>query len=357
MQAQAFAPRLIAWQALNGRHDLPWQVNDPYRVWLSEIMLQQTQVSSVLEYYPRFVARFPDVQLLAAAPQEDVLALWSGLGYYSRARNLHRAARMVVDAFGGRFPGTREALETLPGVGRSTAAAIAAFAFNARETILDGNVKRVLTRVFGVEGWPGERNVEKALWTLAESLLPEDAASMPAYTQALMDLGATCCSRVKPACTRCPFAADCVAHQQARTAELPAARPKKAQPTRYATLLLACHGGRVLLERRPPTGVWGGLMSLPELPAGELSEAWLAQLGTGEVLPAWPEFVHVFTHFKLVITPQPVEVDALAPRAAEDTRQWLTPEAAIAAGVPTPVRRLLEALSSGTLSVSHQIST
>nr|WP_199066439.1 A/G-specific adenine glycosylase [Chromobacterium sp. ASV5] len=338
----SFAPRLVAWQQAFGRHGLPWQVSDPYRVWLSEIMLQQTQVKSVLEYYPRFLARFPDVASLAAAPQEDVMALWSGLGYYSRARNLHKAAQMVMAEFGGVFPSARAEIERLPGVGRSTAAAIAAFCFGQRETILDGNVKRVLTRCFGIDGFPGDKAVEKRLWLLAERLLPVDAAQMPAYTQGLMDLGATVCSRGKPACMACPMADGCVAAREGRTAELPTPRPKKTIPTRHTVMLLASRGRQVWLERRPPTGIWGGLLSLPELDSSLAAEDWLAARGVGDVLPAWPEFEHVFTHYRLIITPQPVRLDALSGReAAESGGQWLDVDHASEAGVPAPVRRLL----------------
>ncbi len=229
-----FADRLIAWQRHNGRHDLPWQGgHDPYRIWLSEIMLQQTQVDTVIPYYQRFLARFPDVASLAAAPVEDVMALWSGLGYYARARNLHRAACTIVEAHGGAFPRSAAEIAGLPGIGRSTAAAIAAFAYGERAAILDGNVKRVLCRIFGVEGFPGEKAVENRLWALAESLLPEHEVGR--YIQAQMDLGATLCTRGKPACSRCPFADDCVARRENRVAELPTPRPKKVvRAARYA---------------------------------------------------------------------------------------------------------------------------
>ncbi len=342
MLHSSFAARLTAWQKTHGRHDLPWQVSDPYRIWLSEIMLQQTQVKSVLEYYPRFLARFPDVTALAAAPQEDVLALWSGLGYYSRARNLHKAAQMVMAEFGGRFPAERQQLERLPGVGRSTAAAIASFAFGQRETILDGNVKRVLTRCFGIDGFPGEKPVEQRLWRLAEALLPQDAALMSAYTQGLMDLGATVCSRGKPACTVCPMVDGCAAAREGRTGELPTPRPKKTVPTRHTVMLLATHGDKVWLLRRPPSGIWGGLLSLPEFETSLQIEDWLARNGHGDVLPAWPELEHVFTHYRLIITPVPLRLDALRAEAAmEDSGQWLPLSAAPDAGVPAPVRRLL----------------
>jgi A/G-specific adenine glycosylase len=341
-----FAEQLVAWQREHGRHDLPWQVSDPYRVWLSEIMLQQTQVSSVLQYYARFLARFPTLPDLARAPVEDVLALWSGLGYYSRARNLHRAAREVMDRFDGRFPDSRGDIETLPGVGRSTAAAIAAFAFGRREAILDGNVKRVLARVFAIEGFPGERKVENALWDIAERLLP-DHADMAAYTQGLMDLGATVCRRGRPLCAECPLQLSCLARQQGREGELPTPRPKKAQPVRHAMLLLAVYRGQVYLERRPPTGIWGGLLSLPECTDSSEAERWLARHGAGDLLPAWPEVEHVFTHFRLIMTPQPIRLDVLRAEARDGTSgDWVALADAGDAGVPAPVRRLLSRLAA-----------
>ncbi len=338
----AFAARLVAWQKQHGRHGLPWQVSDPYRVWLSEIMLQQTQVTTVLGYYARFLERFPDLATLAAAPVEDVLAHWSGLGYYTRARNLHKAAQQVMAGFGGAFPARREAIETLPGIGRSTAAAIAAFAFGQRETILDGNVKRVLTRCFGVDGYPGDKKVEAQLWTLAESLLPVADGDMVAYTQGLMDLGATVCSRSRPACGVCPMADCCVAARDGRTAELPQRKPKKVQPERETVMLIALHQGQVLLQRRPPSGIWGGLLSLPEFGSTLAIADWLADNGDGELLPAWPELRHVFTHFRLTITPQCVPLHRLAAsHCAEDGQVWLPLTQALDAGVPAPVRKLL----------------
>ena len=345
MLQDSFATRLVAWQKLQGRHDLPWQVSDPYRVWLSEIMLQQTQVTAVLGYYSRFLQHFPDVASLAAASVDEVLALWSGLGYYSRARNLHKAAVMVMEEFGGQFPAQREEIQRLPGVGRSTAAAIAAFAFGQRETILDGNVKRVLARCFGIAGFTGEKAVENRLWALAESLLPLDSTQMTAYTQGLMDLGATVCGR-KPACTVCPMVDGCTAAQQGRTHELPTPRPKKAVPTRHTVMLLAQHGDKVWLERRPPTGIWGGLLSLPELADTAAVEHWLGEQGSGDVLPSWPELEHVFTHFRLIITPVPVRLDALASTRVQDSvGQWLPLAQAVDAGLPAPVKRLLQRLT------------
>ena len=348
MVEQEFAGRLVAWQREHGRHDLPWQVDDPYRVWLSEIMLQQTQVSAVLQYYVRFLDRFPTLADLAQAPLDDVLALWSGLGYYSRARNLHRAAGEVMSRFGGHFPAARAEIETLPGIGRSTAAAIAAFAFGQREAILDGNVKRVLTRVFAIEGFPGERKIENRLWQIAEQLLPASAA-MATYTQGLMDLGATVCKRGRPLCGACPMAAVCQAKAQGRELALPTPRPKKVQPVRYVTVLLAVHGGRVYLERRPPVGIWGGLLSLPECADSAEADAWLSRHGSGDLLPAWPEVEHVFTHFRLIMTPQPMRLDTLREQVQDGAGGWLALADAGDAGVPAPVRRLLVRLAAHPL--------
>ena len=350
-----FAARLIAWQRQHGRHDLPWQnTRDPYRIWLSEIMLQQTQVSTVIPYYARFLARFPDVAALAAAPLDDVMALWAGLGYYSRARNLHRCAQAVVEQHDGAFPASVDALAELPGIGRSTAAAIASFAFGARATILDGNVKRVLARVFGVEGFPGEKRVENAMWTLAESLLPSSTndADVSAYTQGLMDLGATLCVRGKPECGRCPFATDCVANATGRQRELPAARPKKTVPTRRTWMLVLCDGDAVMLEKRPPSGIWGGLWSLPEA-ADEtaLAERAHAFGANGGVSPLAP-LTHTFTHFKLDIEPRIAELGrgASAAVAAGDAETaWVSLRDIDAYGVPAPVRKLLDGLQGSLL--------
>jgi A/G-specific adenine glycosylase len=350
----AFAARLIAWQRRHGRHDLPWQnTRDPYRIWLSEIMLQQTQVSTVIPYYERFLARFPDVASLAAAPLDEVMALWAGLGYYSRARNLHRCAQAVVERHGGEFPGSPEALADLPGIGRSTAAAIASFAFGARATILDGNVKRVLARVFGIEGFPGEKRVENAMWSLAERVMPDGKATndeLSAYTQGLMDLGATLCVRGKPDCARCPFEADCVARLSGRQRELPGARPKKTVPTRRTWMLVLRDGASVLLERRPPSGIWGGLWSLPEA-ADEASLAERAgRLGAQPSLTRLAPIAHTFTHFKLDIEPRCAELDAArATEARDDETAWVPLAQIDDYGVPAPVRKLLDALKGPLL--------
>ena len=342
----AFSRRLIAWHRHHGRHDLPWQrTTDAYRVWLSEIMLQQTQVSTVIPYYGRFLARFPDVAGLAGAALEEVMRLWAGLGYYSRARNLHRAARAIVDEHGSAFPTGRQALEALPGIGRSTAAAIAVFAFGAREAILDGNVKRVLARHFAVGGFPGDKAVEQGLWSLAESLLPE--RSVQIYTQALMDLGATVCTRAAPGCERCPLASSCLALARGCVADYPAPRPRRTTPVRAVTMLLLLQEGEILLEQRPPSGIWGGLWSLPEMPAGGEARAHCAaQLGCEIGVPvALPPLRHGFTHFTLDIRPCRCEVLRLVPRAGQTGSAWFTLERAKDAGVPAPVRKLLDRLS------------
>ena len=339
----SFATRLIAWQRTHGRHDLPWQkTRDAYRIWLSEIMLQQTQVSTVIPYYARFLDRFPDVAALAAAPVDAVLELWAGLGYYARARNLHRCALAVAAEHGGRFPQAPERIAELPGIGRSTAAAIAAFAFGARAAILDGNVKRVLARCFGIERYPGEAQTEREMWALAEALLP--AAGIEAYTQGLMDLGATLCTRGKPRCEACPMHDICLARRDGRQDELPVAKPRKALPARTTGVLLFSDGERILLERRPPAGIWGGLLSLPEVPqATPEAAAALARRHGCRVLhtQALPALQHTFTHFKLTIAPLLCTVEPAAQRAAEPGWQWLPLVAALDAGLPAPIRKLL----------------
>jgi A/G-specific adenine glycosylase len=343
-----FAARIVAWQRIHGRHDLPWQqVRDPYRIWLSEIMLQQTQVSAVIPYYERFLGRFPDVAALATAPLDDVLAFWSGLGYYARARNLHAAARIVMGEHAGRFPQTPDALATLPGIGRSTAAAIAVFAFGARAAILDGNVKRVLARWRGIGGWSGDSAVERTLWALAESVLP--AADVEAFTQGLMDLGSSLCGRNRPQCAICPVRADCVARREGTTADLPAARPRKARPERTATMFVLNHAGMVLLERRPPAGIWGGLWSLPEGSEGGDPVIHCRERFAVHVLASatGPLLRHGFTHFSLTIRPWYAEVSPAAQAATEPGARWFSLEAALAAGVPAPVRTLLLGLCAG----------
>jgi len=344
-----FAQRLIDWQQKHGRHGLPWQhTRDPYRVWLSEIMLQQTQVDTVIPYYQRFLQRFPDVAALASAPSADVMALWSGLGYYARARNLHRAAQVVMTEHAGEFPRSAEAIATLPGIGRSTAAAIAAFCFDERAAILDGNVKRVLARHAAIEGFPGQRAVEQQLWTLAEARLP--ARGVAIYTQALMDLGATICTRSRPDCARCPVAGDCLGYLSGRQAELPTPKPRKAVPERATRLLLARNPeGEILLETRPAAGIWGGLCVPPEIPETLEPAAFARSLGLSVIEAPRPlaPIRHVFTHFKLDITPVLCEVRA---QAVHDSRwSWAGPQAWARTGLPAPVRRILATLGGQDL--------
>jgi A/G-specific adenine glycosylase len=338
-----FAQRLINWQKQHGRHDLPWQGQDAYRVWLSEIMLQQTQVATVIPYYLRFVASFPNITALATATEDQVLTHWSGLGYYARGRNLHKAAQIIVEKHHGEFPRRFEDIVELPGIGRSTAAAVCALAYHERRAILDGNVKRVLARYCGIEGWAGEKKVEERLWRQAEALLPE--GDVATYTQALMDMGATVCTRSKPKCVLCPVQADCVALQTESIAELPTPRPKRAVPERHATFLLLIHGNDILLEKRPGSGIWGGLWCLPQFEDENAARDWFVRNGMeargGERLET---FTHTFTHFRLHITPLKIELVRKPLHDAEPGRVWLEVGEALGAAIPTPVRAMLESL-------------
>jgi len=342
-----FAARVIAWQRQHGRHDLPWQnTRDPYRIWVSEIMLQQTQVGAVIGYYARFMQRFPDIASLANASGDEVMRHWAGLGYYSRARNLHAAARIIMAEHGGAFPQSQAAIEALSGIGRSTASAIRAFAFGARAAILDGNVKRVFARHLGVAGYPGEPKIEKQLWERADALLP--AKNIEAYTQGLMDLGATLCTRSRPRCNDCPLQADCVAYRDDRTAELPTPKTRGELPQRETTMLVLMNAGAVLLEQRPPVGIWGGLWSLPqadgEAEARRLAEALGAQWKSREALTV---IEHGFTHYHLSIKPLLLQSKARTQGVAEPGRAWLPLAEAHGAALPAPVKKLLLALAEG----------
>jgi A/G-specific adenine glycosylase len=333
-----FASALVEWQRQHGRRGLPWQgTRDPYRIWLSEVMLQQTQVAAVIPYYERFLRRFPTIDLLASASEDEVLQLWSGLGYYARGRNLHAAAKAVMAR--GAFPRKPEEIESLPGIGRSTAAAIAAFAFGERAAILDGNVKRVLARFLCIEGWPGEKAVETALWERANRLLPE--REIESYTQALMDLGATVCTRSAPRCDACPVRISCKARKANRIARIPAPRPRKALPQRAVTWLVLRRGNEILLEKRPSSGIWGGLWSFPEAPGKDVNGYCRRALAC-EVISkkALDTLEHGFTHFRLQIRPLLCEV-MRKPNILAPGYLWLDVDEARGAAVPTPVRKLV----------------
>ncbi|PHQ27406.1 A/G-specific adenine glycosylase [Marinobacter guineae] len=341
------AGKLLQWYDSHGRHDLPWHHNrNAYRVWVSEIMLQQTQVTTVIPYFEAFMERFPDVHALAGAPVDDVLSHWSGLGYYARARNLQKAAQAVVHDFGGEFPQTQEELQSLAGIGRSTAAAILAQAFGIRAAILDGNVKRVLARYHAIPGWPGQTAVLNQLWQRAEEHTPEQRVRD--YTQGIMDLGAMVCTRRRPSCDSCPLQFGCSAFAQGETALYPGSKPRKAKPEKTTWMVILEDGeGRILLERRPPNGIWGGLWSLPEIDpaygADELQEACEQSLGLdcGE-----PELVsgfrHTFSHYHLHIQPARLSVTGGANTVADrDHLKWLHRHEALNLGLPAPIRSLL----------------
>ena len=342
-----FAGRLLLWFDTHGRKDLPWQhPQDAYRIWVSEIMLQQTQVTTVIPYFERFMRRFPDVTALADAGRDEVLQHWSGLGYYARARNLHQAAQIVRDRFGGIFPDSFEEVTDLPGIGRSTAGAILALAFEQRHPILDGNAKRVLARHAAVEGWPGTTAVAQRLWEIADNCTPQD--NVAAYTQAIMDLGATLCTRSKPACERCPVANDCVAYSTGAATEYPGRKPKKEKPLRATTMVVASHNGHVYLERRPEAGIWGGLWSLPEID-GQAADTWCRNRFESDVadVESWEVLRHGFSHFDLDIQPIAVRVTAPLSKVADtDGAMWHRLGDELRGGVAAPVNRLLEKLKN-----------
>ncbi|GGD57692.1 A/G-specific DNA-adenine glycosylase [Pseudoxanthomonas indica] len=343
----SFAAQLLDWFDHAGRHDLPWlHPRTPYRVWLSEIMLQQTQVKTVIPYFARFLQAFPTLPDLAAASLDDVLAQWSGLGYYARARNLHATARACVERHGGDLPRDLDALIALPGIGRSTAGAILSQAWGDRFPILDGNVKRVLARYHGIAGWPGLPAVEKQMWSLAGAHLPE--ARMADYTQAQMDLGATLCTRSDPACMLCPVQSGCVALRDGRVDELPTSKPGKALPERTALVLLAANAaGQVLLQRRPPSSIWASLWSLPEAADHDSARAWFERHLAGEYdrAEALVEVPHVFSHYKLRM--HPLRWRDLQARAAVNDNadlRWVSAAELPQLGLPAPIRRMLQSL-------------
>lgn len=340
-----FSQRLLSWYAVHGRHDLPWQQDRTlYRVWVSEIMLQQTQVKTVIPYFERFMSRFPNIQSLANANQDEVLHLWTGLGYYARARNLHKAAQIIHNDYAKQFPEEFELVLDLPGIGRSTAGAILAQALGQQHVILDGNVKRVLTRIYAIEGWPGKKDIENQLWTLAESLTPK--TQLTDYTQAIMDLGATACAR-KPNCSNCPVSNMCLAHQQDNATNYPTPKKRKTLPVKTIHMLvLRNDSGEIMLEQRPPSGIWGGLWSLPEYSENNVSmlQQWCEQqLGlVVDSVESLPLFRHTFSHFHLDITPIHCQLKSPANHVMEaDNRVWYNTQRPDSLGLPAPVVKIL----------------
>lgn len=346
-----FQQKLLLWFDQHGRKNLPWQQDtSPYRVWLSETMLQQTQVSTVIPYFQAFTEKFPTLEALAAAPIDDVLQLWSGLGYYARARNLHKAAQRMAEL--GHFPDTLEGLMALPGIGQSTAGAILSIAFNNSQPILDGNVKRVLARLYAISGWPGNSQVSKALWALSAQLTPADRVAD--YTQAIMDLGATLCVRSKPLCQACPVAAYCLAHQQGVAAAYPTPKPPKTLPVKSLIwLVLVAPDGQIYLEKRPPTGIWGGLWSLPEFAGMASAQDWCLSrnlvIGQQYCLASKR---HTFSHYHLDYTPWVVRLENPTNNVMEANQAlWYNSAQANGLGLATPVKALLQQLHGLTLNI------
>lgn len=341
--------RLLPWYDANGRKNLPWkQQLSPYRVWLSEVMLQQTQVVTVIPYFERFISRFPDVHSLAEASLDEVLHLWSGLGYYARARNLHACAKQVVERHGGAFPDALAEMESLPGIGRSTAGAVLSLAFGQRQTILDGNVKRVLARCFAIEGWPGVTKVNQQLWALAEQQTP--LSRVADYNQAMMDLGAMVCTRSRPDCAHCPLQDVCVAKRHGRINDFPGKKPSSKIPIKVSHLALVQDDqGRVLLEQRPSQGIWGGLWSLPEISEGQDAEDWLSEH------PHWvpssirplPTVIHRLTHFELHLKPIHIRLKKRGMSVQDGDRMlWYDLKQPQQLGLATPVSKLLQLIGN-----------
>jgi len=343
-----FPGRVLRWYEQHGRKHLPWQQPDAYRVWVSEIMLQQTQVQTVIPYFERFMRSFPSVVGLADADIDAVLDQWSGLGYYARARNLHSAARTVRDEHNGDFPKRFEDVLALPGIGRSTAGAIMALAYGERYPILDGNVKRVLARHGAIAGWPGKTDVAKALWRAAEDYMPQ--TGVREYTQAMMDLGATVCTRSRPECDACPVHADCAARAAGTIDQFPGRKAKKAKPLKQTTMVLAVSGGSIYLERRPPAGIWGGLWSLPELSNGQVGDWCRATLDSaGRSMESWDTMRHSFSHYDLDIQPVVVRIEATSRKVADnDDVTWHSLDAAPPGGIAAPVQKLINTLKDET---------
>lgn len=353
---QVFSKQLLRWFDQYGRKHLPWQSPiEPYRVWVSEIMLQQTQVDTVIPYFERMLERFPTVQDMASAPIDDVLHLWTGLGYYARARNLHKCAQIITQEYQGKFPDSLEQLVELPGIGPSTAAAIASIAFEQPTAILDGNVKRVLARHSAIEGWPGQAKVADKLWVIAKQHMPKKRCRD--YTQAIMDLGATVCVRSRPKCALCPVAADCTALAQDNMTDYPGKKPKKEKPVKSAYLLLIqAPNGDILLEQRPPQGIWGGLWCLPEQPVDADIEAHIhLTYGNTRELESWQGWRHTFSHYHLDIKPMLIKLDKRPRQIMEGNKViWYNVRKPASIGLAAPVKTLLERLLEPTHLKKYQ---
>ena len=348
------ARRLLAWFDQHGRKDLPWQLEaNPYRIWISEIMLQQTQVQTVIPYFEAFMNRFPALNDLADANIDDVLAHWSGLGYYARARNLHRAAQTVRDEHGGKFPDAIDAVESLPGIGRSTAGAILSLAFEQRQAILDGNAKRVLARHAAIGGWPGQAEVATKLWELADKHTPSKRVAD--YTQAIMNLGATLCIRSKPRCGECPVRSDCIARETDEVAAYPGRKAKKKKPLRDTIMIMAMAGNAVYMERRPASGIWGGLWSFPELEEAGV-EDWCSEISGDGVVDRenWGPLRHSFSHYDLDIHPVVVRCTQLKSAVADSPDStWYQLDQRPPGGIAAPVRKLIDSLRNGDNVQNH----
>lgn len=348
MEAHRFAPAVLDWYQQYGRKTLPWQIEKtPYKVWLSEVMLQQTQVATVIPYFQRFMARFADVSALAAAPLDEVLHLWTGLGYYARARNLHKAAQTIVAQHQGNFPTTFDEVAALPGVGRSTAGAILSLSLGQHFPILDGNVKRVLARCYAIDGWPGEKKVENRLWTISEEVTP--AKGVEQFNQAMMDLGAMVCTRSRPKCELCPLRGGCIAYANLTWPNYPGKKPKKTLPEKTAWLLMMQHGDRVWLEQRPPVGLWGGLFCFPQYSSEDLLIAEAKKYGvTRKAMQQLVSFRHTFSHFHLDIVPMWINIDEAAGCMDEVPGLWYNLAQPPSVGLAAPVERLLTQLAKAT---------
>ncbi|WP_312817631.1 A/G-specific adenine glycosylase [Atlantibacter subterraneus] len=344
MQAQQFSRQVLDWYDKYGRKTLPWQIEKtPYKVWLSEVMLQQTQVATVIPYFTRFIARFPGVTDLANAPLDEVLHLWTGLGYYARARNLHKAAKMVAEQYGGVFPQTFDDVAALPGVGRSTAGAILSLSLGQHFPILDGNVKRVLARCYAVEGWPGKKEVEKKLWSLSEAVTP--AKGVERFNQAMMDLGAMVCTRSRPKCEICPLQLGCVAYATQSWARYPGKKPKQVLPEKVGYFLLMQQDNTVRLTQRPPVGLWGGLFCFPQFDSEQSLREWLAKRNIkADTLTQLNAFRHTFSHFHLDIVPMWLSVSSQASCVEEESALWYNLAQPPSVGLAAPVERLLQQL-------------